>query len=61
MKRLLVATLAAAAIGAGFAAPAQADGCSGKIDVACGLGACSPDYPCTPMFCLVWYSSRCVV
>lgn len=59
MKRLLAITAVAASLGAGFAAPAHAS-CDGKIDVACG-STCPPDYPCTPMICLVYYSGRCVV
>ncbi len=60
MKRLLALTAVAVSLVAGFATPAQANRCDGKIDVACG-STCPPDYPCTPMICLVYYSSRCVV
>lgn len=58
-KLLLAAALAGAALVP--AAPAQAGQCGGKLDVACTMGACSPDYPCTPQICLVYSTPRCVV
>jgi hypothetical protein len=60
MKRLLAITAITAGLGTGFATPASA-ACEGKVDVACNQGACTPDYPCTPMICAVYVAPRCVV
>jgi hypothetical protein len=67
MKRLLGTTALAGALALGIAAPSHAapptpgGQCEGKVDVACREDTCVPDYPCTPVICLVWVGSKCGV
>ena len=61
MRRLLAAgLLAAAALAPAAPASAGPSGqCDGKVDVVCREDQCQPDYPCTPVICLVWLNNRC--
>jgi len=65
VKRLLLA-VAAGALAATFAVPAQAGpggilhNCEGKIDTACNKTPCYPDYPCTVTPCVIWKSDKCL-
>lgn len=60
MKRLVLAAALASAAFALPATPANA-GCDGKVTVLCDRANCSPDYPCTPVFCVLYVAPRCVV
>ena len=61
MKRTLAAVLLATAAVAtpAAAAPGPSGYCDGKVDVVCRMDRCQPDYPCTPLICLVWLNGTC--
>ena len=63
MRRLLLATAVAAVAASSFAtSPASAAGyCDQKIEVGCNMSNCSPDFPCTPVICVLYVAPRCVL
>ena len=64
-RRFLAAALVAVAFGTAVPAsagpPTPSGYCDGTVDVACRMDRCEPDYPCTPMICLVWFKNRCSI
>ena len=62
MKRLLATgLLAVVALGVAPASAAPSGECDGKVDVVCRKDRCTPDFPCTPMICLVWLNNACKI